>query len=366
MRRLEFIVILAFLLFLGTCYSGVSITDPVELLANNVENVNYQEYIKKVDQLLYTENNYEEALKLINDRLEKAAASDEVKAANVLFRKAEIYLHFEKQDLAEKTLKQALTLKMNPDQRIYTYSLLAGICSRDSRKEEAISYIWEADKILMKMEPKESFFGSFEFHFQKGTLLLDMGKFKEAAVIFKQALKMQPQNTQLMIELAFCLFRSDQAAEAREVAARWLEANSKTDDLQDRSARDEMDYAEDMARYYLIMGEYEKALVIVEKTKVGSDAGCNMDPERALIYYYWGRNDEAEVVLNRMINNKHSDNWEKAIAGSMLANIGRQRTQYQAGKILTRKRHKLKKMLFRGIMDINENQFICCNAEVRA
>ncbi len=370
MRKLGFLVIPVFFLLVlagvGIHYQTVYVPPHTELSSNNSANNNYEHYIIQIDHILYTNKNYNKALNLIDDKLNKSTSLDDVKKANLLFRKAEILINSEKQDAATEVLKQALSLKLNPDQRIYSYSQLAGICSSDNEKQEALSYIWEADKIIPDLKSGDDFFGSFEFHYHKGTLMLDMGNFKEASDNFRTALKLQPQNDQIMIELAFSLYRSGQVKEAREVAAGWIKSKENIGDIKDKTDRDEMDASEDMARYLLITGDLDKALEVVEKAHTGSDAGCNMDPERACIYYYGERYDEAEVVLNRIINNPHSDNWERAIAGNMLTEINRERTLYQSKRVLTRKKSRIRGMLIRDNLKIIEIDLICFNMGVIA
>lgn len=365
MKKLEFITILVFVLAICIQYQGAFIPPPLEPLPNDDNTPNYSRLLKQTDQLLYTENKYKEALELINNGLGKANAFNDIKTANILFRKAEIYVRLEKPEEAITTLNKALSLKINPDQRIYTYSNLAGIYSRDNRKKEALVYIREADKTIAKSKLPDNFFGSFEFHYHKATLMLDMGNFKEAADNFKEALKIQPENDQIMIELAFCLFRSEQLMDAREVAAKWLSSENDSEDSQNISDRAEMDSAEDMARYYLIMGDYDKAMKIVNNAHMGSDAGCNMDPERALIYYYAGKYFEAETALVRIVNNKHSDDWEIKIAETMLRDINKQMSLYQAKRGLNRKIFRLRMMMIRGIRYNTEINLICYNQEVR-
>ena len=366
MKKLEYIAILVFILTICIQYQGAFISPPKDSPALDTNNLTYSKLLKNIDQLLYSENKYEEALALINESLEKTRSFNDIKTANILFRKSEIFVRMEKPEEAITTLHQALLLKMNPDQRIYTYSNLAGICSHDSRKIEALAYIKEADKIISKSNLPDNFFGSFEFHYHKGTLMLDMGNYKEAVKNFKEALKIQPENDQIMIELAFCLFRNEQVAEAREVASQWLSfKNMKVDSLE-KSDRAEMDSAEDMARYYMILGDYDKALAIVNEVKVDSDAGCNMDPELANIYYYSGDYYKAETVLLRMINNKHSDSWEINISKKLLRDINGHIAQHHTKRGLSRKKSMLKIMLIRGIRNICERQLICCNLEVRA
>ena len=321
-----FFVIVFFLLYFIYSHRLTSITPKKEPeKTKETKDDEYTELLKKAEQLIYSERDYDKALDIIN-KLESTASLDDSKLAAVIIRKVHIYESCNKFELAEKELKKALALNVTPQQRVYILSSLSGVCSlKEKNRRIAMEYIREAEEIIKKENLQGNFPGEFEFYLNKGTLLLDKGDYPQAAICLKKAAEMKPDNAEIIIDLAYALFRGGQVDEARKMAKRWFKLKHLADHSDVNEPEIKMDIIEDLTRYYIIVGDYKKALKTVESSNKVKGVTCSMDPELACLYYSWGKYEKTETVLKRIINDGHSDIWEKDISRGMLKSIADKR-----------------------------------------
>lgn len=317
--NIVFIFVLAGLFFGGCGKSSSSPPSEKSDTAVKQEKVNsgFDKTLVKVNDLIYKEKKYEEAMKLIDSRLSKEAGDDRQNAM-VMFRRAEILAIYGKYDESEKLLDKSLTLDLSKDQRVYAYSTIAGLYSFSNRKQEALKYVEKAKKLVNELDG--DFFGKYEFYSAYGTVFSDKGDYPEAIKNLEKALEIRPGSESIIIELAFDYFRNNQRDKAREWGKKWIDSiNPDKTSLKDKE--EILDRTEEMIKYYIIMGEYDKAFALVKEADSGDKKDCSNDMELFYVCYYSGKHDGMEEIYKRIQVSEHSDKWEKDIARGLMEEV---------------------------------------------
>ncbi len=310
------IFVFAGLLFAG-CQTNTSPSSSVK--PDNREKVasQFDKTLVKVNDLIYKDRKYEEAMTVINNELSKEADDDRQRAM-VLFRRAEILAIYGKYDESEKLMNKSLNLDLGKDQRVYSYSIIAGLYSFSNRKQEALEYVNKAKELVKELEGE--YFGKYEFFSAYGTVMSDKGEYPEAIEYLEKALNMRPESESIMIELAFAYLRNNQRSEAKIWGEKWISTiNPDKASLKDNE--EILDRVEEMIKYYIIMEEYDKAFALAREAERDNKGDCSNDMELFYTCYYSGKYDKMEEINKRIQASKHSDEWEKSIARSLLKEV---------------------------------------------
>ena len=291
-------------------------------------NSKFDKTLVKVNDLIYKDKKYKDALNIIDNELNKEA-SDDRQTAMVMFRRAEILSIYGKYDESEKLLDKSLELDLSKDQRVYAYSTIAALYSFSNRKQEALEYVNKA-KVLVN-ELNGDFFGKYEFYSSYGTVLSDKGDYPAAVENLEKALRIRPGSESLEIELAFSYFRNNQRNEAKKWGKKWINSiDPDKTSLKDKEAI--LDRTEEMIKYYIIMGEYDKAFKLVKEANSGDSKDCSNDMELFYVCYYSGKHDRMEEIFKRIQVSEHADKWEKDIARGLFEEVKSSKNKVNNGK----------------------------------
>lgn len=303
--------------FLTGCQSRTSHTPIAEPSNEAVIETAFDKTLTEVNDLIYKDRKYKEAMKLIDDKLCHEAGDDR-QAAMVLFRKAELLTIDGKYDEAGKLLNESLNLQLGKDQQVYAYSTIAALYSFSNKKMEALGYVNKAKELAKELNG--DYFGQYEFYSAYGTVMSDRGKYSKAIEYLEKALKMRPEGESLMIELAFDYLRHNQRSEARKWGEKWINTiNPDKASLKDKEEL--LDRVEEMIKYYIIMEEYEKAFALVREAEKENKGECSNDMEIFYALYYSGNYNKMEPVFKKIEVSEHSDQWEKDIAKNIMKEV---------------------------------------------
>lgn len=299
----------------------------------NHETVEYKEHKNKADALLYKEKELDEALKIYKTQMGDLANNNKQRA-DIRFRIGEIYLKKGKKDEAIEEFKKGLDISVIDEQRIYSLSRIAGIYCSQNKNAKAIEYIEQARKIPTP-EGKDVYFGKFELLFSGGTIKADIGDYKGAIKDLRAALEIQPENHQVMSELAFALLRDYQVDEAVKMSDKWMETKKKYDSETEEDKHDEDlvegkdalhevkdEECEGEFRYYLIHGDYKKADDVLKGYMKDEYETCL---ETGYISYFSGELDKSEKLFKIMSKNQAVNPWEREVAKKMIVDINNKR-----------------------------------------
>lgn len=321
------IVLVFACLFSAGCHDNTSPTPPSKPIGDKKPESGFDKTLVKVNDLIYKDKKYEEAMTVINNELSKEAGDDRQEAM-VMFRRAEILAIYGKYDESEKILNKSQELDLSKDQRVYLYSTIAALYSFSNRKQEALEYVNKSKELAKDLEGE--YFGKYEFYSAYGTVMSDKGKYPEAIEYLEKALELRPESESLMIELAFAYLRNNQRNEAKIWGEKWISTiNPDKASLKDKE--EILDRVEEMIKYYIIMEEYDKAFALAKEAERDNKGDCSNDMELFYTCYYSGKYDGMGEIYKRIQASKHSDKWEKDIARSLYEEVKTRKNKDKRG-----------------------------------
>ena len=314
-KNFHFIGIILFLFIGLAVYYTYSINHPAK--TDNTQTYNILDAkFSEVNELLYEKKNYAQAYAMLNNE-QYSNIKDEKAVVQILLKKAEVCMYMDKKEKAEEFINAALKYNLGNSDKVYSYIILSDIYCEQGRQKEALELIQEIREIEPNIDSLV-FKGKFDFYLSEATIYSDKGDYEKAIIASARALELDDTNNELMADYAFALFRNKQIKKAREVANIWL----KRQDLnkKNENSRMEVELTEELSKIYLILGEYDKAIACARKTQTMDKCSSTASMEAALIYYYWGKDNEAKTEFKKVI--KYWDGrWDKAMAINLLKEI---------------------------------------------